>query len=269
MTIDRVAPTLPLAVRDEFRRILHGRIEEPTTVAVNGVLVTMAWFLLPTKLNNVLFNLHSSMAFALVLAVWMYSDVPATNVLGPDPLRATAALDEAKLFRRLLLAKTTVLWCLVTPVCVLVALINGVLSQSAVSTAYTIFLIVILPWGVLPIAAWLGIAYPYSPLTLRSRWKHRKPHSTMLWRWAILITLPYGLVPLVGSAVMAPSLVLWRVLSTDEHYQKFPYRNLGYAVALACAFAIVCGVVGYRFAFTIATKRRARIVEFLQDPLKG
>ena len=84
MTIDRVAPTLPLAVRDEFRRILHGRIEEPTTVAVNGVLVTMAWFLLPTKLNNVLFNLHSSMAFALVLAVWMYSDVPATNVLGPD-----------------------------------------------------------------------------------------------------------------------------------------------------------------------------------------
>ena len=76
----------------------------------------------------------------------------------PDPLRATAALDEATLFRRLLLAKTMVLWGLVTPVCVLVALINGVLTESTVSTISTIFLIVIVPWGVLPVAAWLGIA---------------------------------------------------------------------------------------------------------------
>ncbi len=90
----------------------------------------------------------------------------------------------------------------------------------------------------------------------------------MFWRWGILITLPFGLVPLVGSAAMAPSLVLCQVLSTDEHYQKFPYRNLGYAAAPACVFAIVCGAVGYRFAFTIATKRRARILEFLEDPLK-
>ena len=77
----------------------------------------------------------------------------------PDPLRATAALDEATLFRRLLLAKTMVLWGLVTPVCVLVALINGVLTESTVSTISTIFLIVIVPWGgVLPVAVWLGIA---------------------------------------------------------------------------------------------------------------
>ncbi len=269
MTSVQVAPTLSQAVRDEFRRILHGRLEEPTTVAVNGVLVTMAWFLLPTKVNNVLFNLHSSMAFVLVLAVWMYSDVPATNVLGPDPLRATSALDDAKVLRRLLLAKTIVLWCLVTPACVAVALINGVLMEGVVSTLYTILLIAIVPWGVLPIAAWLGIAYPYSPMTLRYRWKHRKSRRTMVWRWLTLITLPYGVVPLVGSAIMAPSLVLWRVLSTDENYQKFPYRNLGFSVALACICAIACSAIGYRFAFTIATKRRAHILEFLADPPRG
>ena len=66
----------------------------------------------------------------------------------------------------------------------------------------------------------------------------------MMWRWGILITLPYGLVPLVGSAVMAPSLVLWQVLSTAEYYQEILSRNLGYAVAPACVFAIVCGAVG-------------------------
>ncbi|MEI6700723.1 MAG: hypothetical protein WCL38_03085 [Actinomycetota bacterium] len=269
MTSETVAPTISLAVRDEFRRTLHGRLEVPITVAVNGVLVSIAWFFLPTKLNNVLFNLHSSMAFALVLAVWMYSDVPATNVLGPDPDRARAALDDPKLLRRLLLAKNFVLWCLVTPACVVVALVNGAMTQSVVSTLYTVLLIAIVPWGVLPIAGWLGIAYPYSPMTLRTRWKHRQPRRTMLWRWGALITLPYAVVPVVGSAIMAPSLVLWRVLSTDENYQKFPYRNLGFAVALACIVAIASTAIGLRFAFTIATKRRTHILEFLADPLRG
>jgi len=41
---------------------------------------------------------------------------------------------------------TMVLERLVTPVCVLVALSNGVLTERAVSTIFTIFLIVIVPW---------------------------------------------------------------------------------------------------------------------------
>jgi hypothetical protein len=40
------------------------------------------------------FTLHGSLAFALVLAAWMYSDVPATNVLAPDRQRMMAALDD-------------------------------------------------------------------------------------------------------------------------------------------------------------------------------
>ena len=52
-----------------------------------------------------MFTLHGSLAFALVLAAWMYADVPATNVLAPDRQRVMAAIDDPVLLRRLLYAK--------------------------------------------------------------------------------------------------------------------------------------------------------------------
>ena len=54
------------------------------TVAINGALMSSAWFFLPAGLKDKVFTLHGTLAYALVLAAWMYSDVPATNVLGPD-----------------------------------------------------------------------------------------------------------------------------------------------------------------------------------------
>jgi len=63
------------------------------------------------------FTLHGSPAFALVLAVWMYSDVPVINVLAPDRQRVMAAIDDAVLLRRLLYAQNIVLWAFITPVC--------------------------------------------------------------------------------------------------------------------------------------------------------
>ena len=47
-------------------------------VAVNGLLMAGAWFLLP---RGWLFTLQSALAFPVVLSSWMYADVPATNVL--------------------------------------------------------------------------------------------------------------------------------------------------------------------------------------------
>ena len=35
--------------------------------------------------KNSLFSLHGPLAFALVVGGWMIADVPATNLLGPDP----------------------------------------------------------------------------------------------------------------------------------------------------------------------------------------
>jgi hypothetical protein len=54
------------------------------TVAANGAFMSVAWFLLPAALKADVFTLHGSLALALVLAAWVYSDVPATNVLAPD-----------------------------------------------------------------------------------------------------------------------------------------------------------------------------------------
>src|SRR5664280_1306880 len=76
--------TLRSAVRQEFARALRPPYETFITVAVNGALMSSAWIFLPKDLKDKVFTLHGTLAFSLVLAAWMYSDVPATNVLGPD-----------------------------------------------------------------------------------------------------------------------------------------------------------------------------------------
>jgi hypothetical protein len=119
------------AVREQIALTLQPPYETLITVAVNGALMSSAWFLLPTDVKNKVFTLHGTLAFALVLAAWMYSDVPATNVLGPDPSRVSAALDDPRLFRRLLYAKNVVLWLIVTPVCAVVALIVGLRTMTS------------------------------------------------------------------------------------------------------------------------------------------
>jgi len=99
----------------------------------------------------------------------MYSDVPSTNVLGPDAQRAVAAFDDPATFRRLLYAKNIVLWLMVTPVCALVALVSGLVNHSLLSTWYTIVIIAVFPFGFLAISAWVGIMFPYHPMPLRYR----------------------------------------------------------------------------------------------------
>ena len=88
MATDQVAVRLPATLRDAVRAQISLTLEPPyegvVTVAVNGALMSSAWFFLPLALRDDVFTLHGPLAFALVLAAWMYSDVPATNVLGPD-----------------------------------------------------------------------------------------------------------------------------------------------------------------------------------------
>jgi len=72
--------------------------------------MSSVWFFLPRVLKDNVFTLYGSLAFALVLAAWMYADVAATNVLAPDRQRAMSAIDDAVLLRRLLYAKNIVLW---------------------------------------------------------------------------------------------------------------------------------------------------------------
>ena len=86
--------TLVAAVRREFARALHPPFETFVVVAVNGVMMAVIWFVLPPKLKDEVFTIHGSLGFALVLAAWMYSDVPATNVLGSDATRTAVAVGD-------------------------------------------------------------------------------------------------------------------------------------------------------------------------------
>ena len=87
----RLPTTAMQAVRDQLALTFQAPYETPITIAVNGALMSSAWFFLPTGLRDKVFTLHGSLAFALILAAWMYSDVPLTNTLGPDATRTVAA----------------------------------------------------------------------------------------------------------------------------------------------------------------------------------
>ena len=261
--------TLHTAVQQEFARAIRAPYETFITVAVNGAVMSSAWFFLPKGLKDKVFTLHGTLAFALVLAAWMYSDVPATNVLGPDADRVAAALDDPIMFRRLLYGKNIVLWSLITPVCIVVALVNGIFSHNLLATLYSVIWIGVVPFGALGISGVVGIRFPYHPMPLRFRWEHRVPRRRMLWRWLALVVTPYGLVPLLGVVIMLPSLLLWGLTSTHGLAQKLPDHDLGWGVALACVVAAVCSFGGHRFGAWLAHRRRDALGTFLADPTQG
>jgi len=61
--------TLRSAVRQEFGRELRAPYETFITVAVNGAMMSSAWFFLPKSLKDKVFTLHGTLAFALVLGL--------------------------------------------------------------------------------------------------------------------------------------------------------------------------------------------------------
>jgi hypothetical protein len=257
------------AVRAEFGRALRPPYETLASVAANGAFVSLAWFFLPRTLKDDVFTLHGSLAFALVLAGWMYSDVPATNVLAPDRRRVMAAIDDPVLLRRLLYAQNIVLWTFITPVCAVIALITGIFGHDLLSTLYTVIWIGVVPFGALGIAAWVGILFPYHPIPLRFRWEHRRPRGRMIWRWLTLLVTPYVLVPWLSVALMVPSLLLWGFTSAHGLSRKLPDHDLGLGIGLACAVAILCSFVSHRLSVVMARRRRAKLLVFLADPTRG
>jgi len=270
---DTAKVTLPTSMRDavhaEFARTLTPPYENIITVAVNGALMSSAWVFLPTGLKDKVFTLHGSLAFALVLAAWMYSDIPATNVFGPDTARVIAAIGDPVMLRRLLYAKNIVLWCVVTPVCAVAAVIIGALNHAWLATVYTVVWIGVVPFGTLGISAWVGIRFPYHPMPLRFRWEHRRPWWRMLGRWFTLVITPYGLVPLLAFVLMIPSLVLWGLVSAHGLSHKLPDTDLGWGTAVACVIALGCTVGGHRVGVRMAQRRHEKLVDFLGDPARG
>ncbi len=257
------------AVRDEVVRVFRPQYETLLTVSLNAAIMSSAWFFLPPKLRDQLFELHGSLAFAFVLSSWMYSDVPATNVLAPDAVRMLAAIDDPPVLRRVLMARSIVLWCIVAPVCLLIAFIDGYGASDRIVDVYSAIAIGVIPFGVLSITAWVGILFPYHPIPIRYRWSHRKNWWRMIVRWGVLVLAPYGVVPGLTVAFLAPSLLIWGLTSKNGLGGKLPDNDLGLGIALACAIAVAAFYLGHRYSLRLISRRRDKLVAYLENPLLG
>ncbi len=265
----RLPSTFRDALRTEFGRAFSAPYEVPIVVALNGALMSSAWFFLPGSLKDALFSLHGSLAFAAVLASWMYSDVPSTNVLGPDSARIRRALHDSVQFRRLLAAKNVVLWVLITPLCAFVALVIGLANHNLLSTVIIVVWIGIVPFGALGLSNLVGIRFPYHPMPLRFRWDHRRPFWRMIVRWLALALTPYVVFPAIAALLMAPTLILWGLLTPTGLSKNLHVTDFGWGVAVACALAVAGWWGGHRLGFAMARRRSDWLDDFLADPARA
>lgn len=266
---EELPQSLLAAVRIEAHSAFQSPYELPIAVAVNGALMSSLWLFLPVSLRDKFFTVHGTLAFALVLASWMFSDVPATNVLGPDSRRILLTLDDRAMFLRLLRAKQVLLWLLITPLCSIVALVNGLLQHNLTSTVLTIVWIAVVPFGALGLSNLTGVRFPYHPMPIRFRWQNRKPFWRMIGRWLTLVVTPYILVPVLCVLLMVPTLILWGLVTPQGLSKQLQVHDFAWGVAVACAVAAICWWGGQRFAFWLSNRRATPLRNFLSNPARG
>jgi hypothetical protein len=261
--------SLPALVRSELRIAFHKPFIAPTVVVVNGLLMTAAWFLLPTKWQDALFAVHGPFAFAVILASWMYADVPATNVLAVEPDAARYGLDHPRALRRLLDAQNIMLWLLVTPICVIVAVAIGIHQGDSWKTVVSVIAVVFPPFGALGIAALVGIWFPYHPIPLRERWRLRTTSRWhMLWRWVALVLVPYGVVPVVSVLTVVPAYLVWTAMGHGiQGGLNAGELIVGGLVVLATS--ILLWWIGRALSVRVARKHHDGLDAYLADPLRG
>ena len=261
-------PRLGPLVRLELRRAFQSPYVAPSVVVINGLLMTGAWFLLPTRWQDALFSLHGTFAFSLVLASWMYADVPATNVLGVGAQRTLEALDDPVALGRLLNARDIVLWMLVTPICVAVALGIGIYETQWTRLAVTVVMIVVPPFGALGVAAWLGVRFPYHPISLAERWRARRSWRHMWVRWLALVLLPYVLVPSLAVIALVPSYALWTVTGSGQ-YAPLDDLRLAAGGVVALAVSLAMWRLGRRMSLRLVRRHDEYLKSYLADPSRG
>ena len=261
--------SLTTAVRAEYARVFRWPSDTLFTVALNAAMMSSAWFFLPPNLVDEIFDLHGSVAFAFVLSSWMFSDVPATNVVAVDAPQFLGTVDDPRALRHVLDARRIVLWSIVAPVCILVSFVTGYRGHDLLVTVYSAVAIGVIPFGVLAVSAWVGILFPYHPVPLPYRWRNRRKWWPMLGRWVTLVLVPYAVVPALTITFLAPSLLVWGITSNSGLSKQLPDNDVGLGIALACAIAIGTVFLGQHVSLRLIARRRDKLVSYLSDPLLG
>ena len=255
------------AVAQMYRRVFRPPFEIPLALVTNAVLVTLAWFLVPPRVHDWLFGLHGPLAFPVVVASWMLGDTPSTNVAGLDTTKALSVLEDAAAFRMWLLARSVVLTSLVGVPTAIIALVMGFQGQPVAKVVATCVVLAVLPFGILPIASWLGLLLPYHPKSIRWRWDHRR-ELRRIARWGLLLLAPFIIVPALAAIVVAPSLwVAHEVFGAPQH----PLTDVRFVlVAMTiCATALVSGWVGLWGAGRLRIRQHDRLASYLRNPSAG
>jgi hypothetical protein len=258
------APSLRADLGVELRRILRSPWDDLVAIGINAVLVVVLWLLLPQAWKDWLFTLQGPVAFALVLESWMLADVPATNMIGKDIPAMVPALDDPPRLRQLLRAKSVVLALVVGIPCAIVSLIIGFYDDIPTRGLFVALVLLTLPFGTSTIAAWLGMVAPYRPMPVRWRWEHRRPWRQTL-RWATLLVVPYGWVPLISCVLLVPGILVGVAVGRTEEGLMTGAATVA-ATAVACAVSAIAFPVGLRVSGRLAAKRRDRIQALLADP---
>ena len=232
----------------------------------NGALMVAAWFLLPPRAHAFLFSLTGPLDVPGDLGLLDARRYPSTNVMGSSPTLALSVLRDQSAYWRWLAARCIVIGSLIGVACaagvMYVALGHYPWSEIVWASAPVAFL----PIGVLPVAAWLGIVFPYHPRSLRWRWQHRRTWHTHL-RWVVLALAPFFYVPLIGLAILSPGVQLARSIKLPG--QRLMPAQFGISAAVVCATAVVAAAIGLWVARRLLAWRTTRLTAYLASTEKG
>lgn len=235
-------------------------------LGVNALLACLGWFLLPPGLRSLVFTLHGRFAFPLVLASWMLCDTVATNLLGTQPDQARRLLITAERARSWLVARCLVLGLVVGVPSAVVLLILAK-WQHPVTIAVVSLLLLVLPLGILPWAACIGIQWPYHPRALRWRWQTRRQILAIV-RWLALVAAPFLAVPAIGVVVIAPPiLIVWAV--TGDRPTRFTPAELAVTALVTLVAVAIHFAFGISTAIRLFVHRRDRLLNYLGNPAMG
>lgn len=254
------------AVVSEYRRVVRPPWEIPTALVTNGALMVAAWFLLPPRAHAFLFSLNGPLAFPVILASWMLADTPATNVMGSSPALALSVLRDQSAYWRWLAARCIVIGSLIGVACAAGVMYVALGHYPWSEIVWACALVAFLPVGVLPVAAWLGIVFPYHPRSLRWRWQHRRTWRTHL-RWVVLAFAPFFYVPLIGVAILSPGVQLARSIKLPG--QRLTPAQFGISAAVVCATAVVAAAVGLWVARRLLAWRTTDLAAYLVNTERG
>ena len=252
----------------ELVRTFRAPYEVLICVYVNAILTTVLYFFAPSAIYSLFFSVKGLLFFPAVLSSWMLADVPATNELAPDSSRVLAALgnDEQQLL--LLRSKHLVLWLLVTPIAIAAAAITGAQTDRWTTIIMVMIYVATVPFASLGISCFVGILWPYHPISLKVRWEQRHQFRRMILRWSILVVSPYLLVPAFGFLCFVPSAIIWEIVK-PPHATRISDLAIFLGLALSAPVAFLIWSGGTKRAVKLIAKREDRLRAYLSDPSLG